>query len=294
MQLKNSIKNKKKIVVTGAGGFLGKSVALNLLKNNYYVISVDLKNPNIKSSNHRYYKSTVKNFFSKKKIHNIYSIIHLAADPRNYHYYLKPELAIENISNLLIILNYLKKLKIKPSLIFSSTKQIEKDYLTRNLGPYSISKKTCEELIEFYSKNYGVKFHILRLSDIFSKINNPKNKALNKILNRSKNNQNIFIDNKKHNFEYVNTDVICEGILKILDKKLNYKYINFYGEIMNIVKLVKKINKNLKSRSKIVIGKSVNNKIKLKKDKILNYYINKKSSFDSNLNLIIENELKKK
>ena len=67
MQLKNSIKNKKKIVVTGAGGFLGKSVALNLLKNNYYVISVDLKNPNIKSSNHRYYKSTVKNFFSKKK-----------------------------------------------------------------------------------------------------------------------------------------------------------------------------------------------------------------------------------
>ena len=30
----------------------------------------------------------------------------------------------------MIILNNLKKLKIKPSLIFSSTKQIEKDYLT--------------------------------------------------------------------------------------------------------------------------------------------------------------------
>ena len=127
----------------------------------------------------------------------------------------------------------------------------------------------------------------------FSKINNPKNKALNRILNKSKNNQNIFIDNKGHNFEYVNIDVICEGIIKILDKKLNYKYINFYGEKMNIVKLVKKIIKYLKSRSKIIIRNSVNNKIKLKKDKILNNNINKKSLFDSNLNLIIENELKK-
>ena len=63
---------------------------------------------------------------------------------------------------------------------------------------------------------------------------------------------------------------------------------------MNIVKLVKKIIKYLKSRSKIIIRNSVNNKIKLKKDKILNYHINKKSLFDSNLNLIIENELKKK
>ena len=44
---------------------------------------------------------------------------------------------------------------------------------------------------------------------------------------------------------------------------------------MNIVKLVKKIIKYLKSRSKIIIRNSVNNKIKLK-DKILNYHINKK------------------
>ena len=292
MQLNNSTKNKKKVIVTGAAGFLGKGLVLKLLKENYYVISVDKKNPKIKSSNHRYYKCSIKNFFLKKKIGNIFSIIHLAADPRNNYYYLKPELALENISNMLIILNYLKKPKIKPLLIFSSTKQIEKDAQTANLGPYSISKKTCEELIEFYSKYYGVKYNIIRLSDIYSVKNNPKNKALIKILNKSKNNEKIIVSNKKHNFEYISVENIYEGIIKILKRKLNFRHINFYGSKINILKLIKQINRYLNSKSKIVFGKSVDSRILFKKNKILNYRISKKNLFEKNLKLIIKNELK--
>ena len=45
------MQNKKKIIVTGAAGFIGKNLVLRLLKENYYVLSVDYKNPNIK---HKY------------------------------------------------------------------------------------------------------------------------------------------------------------------------------------------------------------------------------------------------
>ena len=63
------MQNKKKIIVTGAAGFIGKNLVLRLLKENYYVLSVDYKNPNIKNKNHKFHKSSIKRFFYKKKIY---------------------------------------------------------------------------------------------------------------------------------------------------------------------------------------------------------------------------------
>ena len=294
MQLKSSILNKKKIIVTGAAGFVGRNIVQKLLKENYHVISVDIKDPKIKSKNHKYYKLSVKSFFSKKKIENLYAIIHLASDPRNNYYYLKPELALENISNTFLILGYIKNLKIKPVLIFSSTKQIELDTLAKDMGPYSISKKSSEELINFYSKNYGFRSYIIRFTEVFSMHDNPKNKALIKFISKSKKNENISIDNTNHNFEYISIEAICDGVIKILKNKIKYRYINFYGNKINILSLLMKIKRILNSNSKIIIKKLIKKKSDLKESKILNYKVNKNNLFYSKLKLIIGNEVKNK
>ena len=291
MKSRNFILNKKKIIVTGAAGFVGRNIVKQLIKQNYTIISVDKKNTNIKSKNHKYYKSSIKNFFSKRKINNLHAIIHLASDPRNNYYYLKPELALENISNTFLILDYIKSLKIKPILIFSSTKQIELDILTKNIGPYSISKKCSEDIIDFYSKNFGINSYILRFSDVFSLNNNPKNKALKKFIDKCANNENITIDNTSHNFEYISIDTISEGIIKILKNKINHRYINFYGNKINILFLLKKIKKILKSNSKIIIKKLIKKKIYKSRYKTLKYNVGKKNLFNSKLNLLIKNEI---
>lgn len=294
MQSKNSILSKKKIIVTGAAGFVGRNIVQKLLKENYLVISVDIKDPKIQSKNHKYYKLSVKNFFSKIKIKNLYAIIHLASDPRNNYYYLKPELALENISNTFLVLGYIKNLKVKPILIFSSTKQIELDTLAEDIGPYSMSKKSSEELINFYSKNYGFRSYIIRFTEVFSMHDNPKNKALIKFISKSKKNENIFIDNTNHNFEYINVDTICDGVIKILKNKIKFRYINFYGNKINILSLLMKIKKILNSNSKIIIKKPIKKKNDLKESKTLNYKISKNNLFYSKLKFIIGNEVKNK
>lgn len=293
MLLKNSIQSKKKIIVTGSLGFVGKNIVQKLLDENYFVISIDIKDTSIKSKNFKHFKTSVENFFKKKKIDNVYAIIDLAADPRNNYYYLKPELALKNISNIFLILNYIKSFKKKPILIFSSTKQIETDELAKNKGPYSISKKFSEELIDFYYKNFGVLSHVIRFSDVFSINNNPKNKALIKFINKSKKNENIIVDNINHNFEYISIEAICEGIIKILKKKIKYRYINFYGNKINILSLLKKINKILNSNSKIIVKKKKEKNIS-KKNNILNYKVIKNNLFVSKINLIVNNAIKKK
>ena len=195
---------------------------------------------------------------------------------------------------MLVILDFIKNSKSEPTLIFSSTKTIENDILAKNMGPYSISKRACEELIGFYSRYYKVKFHIIRFNEVFSIKNNPKNKALVKLLHKSENNEKIFIDNKNHNFEYFNLEVICEGIVKILKEKIKYQFINFYGEKINILQLVTKINKILNSNSKIVIKKQTNKKSLVINNKTLYHKVSEKNKFFSNLHLIIKNEFKTK
>ena len=67
MLLKNSIQSKKKIIVTGSLGFVGKNIVQKLLDENYFVISIDIKDTSIKSKNFKHFKTSVENFFKKKK-----------------------------------------------------------------------------------------------------------------------------------------------------------------------------------------------------------------------------------
>ncbi len=291
MQLKNSTINRKKIVITGAAGFVGRSVVEKLIRENYFVISVDMNDPKIKSKYHKFYKLTVKKFFSKKKIKNIHAILHLASDPRNNYYYIKPDLALENISNTFIILNYIKTLKIKPMLIFSSTKQIELDTKENNMGPYSISKKFSEEIISFYSKNYGIKSFIIRFTEVFSMNDNPKNKALKKLIDRCSKNEDIVVNDSNHNFEFISINVICKGIVKILKNKIKSRFINFYGNKLSIMDLLNKIKKNLKSSSEIKVRKKSKKRLSTKIDKEVNFKSIKTELFTSRLNQLIKNEL---
>ena len=168
------------------------------------------------------------------------------------------------------------------------------DTLAKNMGPYSISKKSSEELINFYSKNYGFRSYIIRFTEVFSMHDNPKNKALIKFISKSKKNENISIDNTNHNFEYISIEAICDGVIKILKNKIKYRYINFYGNKINILSLLMKIKRILNSNSKIIIKKLIKKKSDLKESKILNYKVNKNNLFYSKLKLIIGNEVKNK
>ena len=227
----------KNVIVTGAAGFLGKNITTYLIQKKYNVISVDKKKMRLISSKHKHYNLNLKNFFIKNKLKNIYAIIDLASDPRNNYYYKNPQIAQNNVINIFSVLNFIKNLKKKPILIFSSTKQIELDLASKNKGPYSISKKFCEDIINFYSKNFNFKAFIVRFSEVYSTKNNPKNKALRKFIDKCKKNENIFIDNINHNFEFVSINSINKGIAKILENKLNQRYINFYGKKINILGL---------------------------------------------------------
>ncbi len=247
---------KKEVIITGSSGFLGQSIVKNL-SNKFKIIGIDKKNV-IQT------KQNLINFFKKKKLKNVHSIIHLAtAESRANIYEKKPNLAKKNINDLLCILKAIKKSKKKILFIFASTRDVEKnnEYNKKNL--YSISKEYCENLIKIFSKESNFTFYILRFPDLIdTELNkNPKKKALFKIVKNVVQSNDIVIDNSNHIFEFISRDIISKKIEKILNnrKKRNSIY-SFRGKKIPIIKLVKEIIKMKKSKSKIIYKNKIKSK----------------------------------
>jgi len=286
--LKIFMKNRKKIIVTGGSGYLGKYIVDELLTK-YHVISVDRKNLKLINKNYTMVKSSIKNFFRKKNLTDIYAIIHLATvESRSNLYVNNPELAFQNLSDMYIILDRIKKFNKKPILIFTSSKQIENDNKNYIKNPYSLSKEFCENLIKFYSKNYKIQSYILRISDIFSLFNNPPKKALMVLINKFIKHEKVNIHDTDHFFEYVSVQDIVNGIMKLLSqKKHKTKQINFYGKKIMISKLVEMIKRITKSKSKI---QTQVRKKKRTSIEIEFYKMKKKWAFHNRLKSIIKKE----
>ena len=257
------MKKNKKIIITGGSGYLGKILTINLSKN-YDIITIDKKKFNSNLKNHIHITTDLKSFFDKKKLNAIYAIIHLAGESKNSSYNSCPKLGLDNVKNIYSILDSIVKVKKKPKLIFASTKQIENDLLTQNSNSYSISKKFCEDLIIHYIKTYRINASIVRFSDIFSLNSNHPEKAFGKFLKLIKENKKIIIDNKKHNFELIDTKIIEKNINLILKRRKN-SFLKIYGEKINIINLINSMKKLYNSNSKIIFQDKSNS---IRKNKI--------------------------
>lgn len=187
---------KNKILITGVAGFIGFSVAKNLLKKKYKVLGVDnlnnyynqrLKKERIKelrSKNFEFIKLDLKNknqINKNLKNKKINLILHFAAQPGVRYSVDEPSSYIEN--NILVFSNILEFVRYKKiKLIYSSSSSVYGDtkkhpiYEHNELNPkniYAITKKNNEEQAEIYSKIYGLSIIGLRFFTVFGEWGRP-------------------------------------------------------------------------------------------------------------------------
>lgn len=178
---------KRKVLVTGAGGFVGREVFRQLKNSDYEVYATDIK----KTKEISYLDVTdfqaVYQFLKKRHFGENDFIIHLAArvagipslkDPWSYFY--------TNITGTLNILEAMKVLGIK-NLVFASSWStygsniplpIDEDTPQHPENPYGASKKACEALIESYAthkKYWDLRVVVLRPTMIYGTEQEEKN-----------------------------------------------------------------------------------------------------------------------
>jgi len=163
-----------KIIVTGGSGFIGSYVVKNLSKN-HEVKNFDFKKP--VNLDNEFIQGDIKD--TKNVIDSIKDcdiVIHLAATLGVIHTEENPVLTLDtNLGGTKNVLEACRINKIK-KIIFSSSSEVYGEPLKIPMNEedkpvpittYGVSKFAAEEYIKAYSRNFGLKYTMFRLFNVY-------------------------------------------------------------------------------------------------------------------------------
>lgn len=215
-----------KVLVTGAGGFVGKVVCRKLRENNYEVFATDIS----KGEGIDYLDVTrlerIVDYLRKNRFHKNDGIIHLAAkvagkpslkDPWGYFYV--------NFIGTLNILEAMKVTKVK-HLVFASSWSTYGSKIALPIteatpqhpeNPYGASKKACEALIESYAPLFDLRVVILRPTMIYGPYQPEKN-VLQQVVDAMVSGKQFEIYGKgKHTREFLHVTDAAKAFAKAVE-----------------------------------------------------------------------------
>lgn len=256
-------------LVTGAAGFIGFHLTLELLKKNKKVIGIDNINdyydPTVKKNRLKKLKtfkkfkflkidiSHKKNFNNLKK-YKIDIVYHLAAQAGVRYSFYNPEIYIQsNIDGFFNVLSFIKEKKIK-KVIFASSSSVygnKKNFPVKEnqeLNPsslYGITKKNNEEMAKYFADTYNIKIIGLRFFTVFGEYGRP-DMFLIKFLDAYKNKKFFYLNNfGKHirDFTYI------KDVISLVLKLKFYKKFEVFNvcsnrpvKLSHVIKIFKKFD----------------------------------------------------
>jgi nucleoside-diphosphate-sugar epimerase len=213
-----------KILVTGSSGFIGSALKRLLDENGIKTVTCDIKeNPS----------DDVRDFSSlHSKIRDVDGVIHLAAVSRVKLAHENPlECINTNIGGIINVLESARRISSKnrhPWVIFGSSREVYGESTNlpvvetsprKAINVYGVSKLSGEELCKAYTENYGLKSRVLRFSNVYTGINDHRDRVIPKFILRALNGENLVINGlgeEIFDFTYI-TDTI-QGIWCCIQK----------------------------------------------------------------------------
>ncbi|MBF0099324.1 MAG: NAD(P)-dependent oxidoreductase [Desulfobacterales bacterium] len=215
-----------KIVVFGGAGFIASHLADKLDKMNYEVILYDKEeSPYCQGNQKMVVGDILDDNLVKKALENANYVYHFAgiADiEQSTHMPL--ETIRVNVLGTAHILEACVKAKVHRFIFASSM------YVYSELGSfYRVSKQACEKLIEEYSRQFDLKYTILRLGSVYGPRANYFN-PIKKIIDQLRENKKVICNRHPDDVrEYIHVLDMAEECINILDKRYENQHIIING-----------------------------------------------------------------
>jgi UDP-glucuronate 4-epimerase len=261
----------RKILLTGAAGFIGSNLGDHLILNHYKVIGIDnfdsfysrdIKIKNIesltKSQDFIFYETDIR---EKSSLQNIFStekpdvIIHLAAKAGVRPSIENPKEYFDvNITGTMNILECMKDNDIS-DMIFASSSSVygnnkkipfnETDNVDNPISPYAASKKACELMCHVYCYLYGFNINCLRFFTVYGPRQRP-DLAIHKFTRALLSDEFITLyGDGTSGRDYTNISDIIQGIVNSMQSLKGYEITNIGGSnpvtLIELIRLLERV-----------------------------------------------------
>ncbi len=256
----------KKILITGAGGYIGTELCEYLAKKKYSIYALDtfwFKNKITKSKKIKIIKKDIRYLKEKEFPKNIHTVIHLAAISNDPSAEINPKLSWEvNVLGLLNILNLSEKKKVKKFIFASSgsvygvkkEKKVTEKLSLVPISEYNKTKMVGEKIVESFSKK--MKTILLRPATVCGPSKNLRlDLTINMLTYHAIKNQKINVFGGSQYRPNLTLDDMINIYHFFLQKNLTGTY-NVGFENERVIDIAKKISKKIK---KIDINRSISN-----------------------------------
>lgn len=244
--------HKKKFLVTGANGFLGKHVCRQLAEKGYDVVAIDLPDNDITDS------AAMVKLFQEHKPDGVFHTAALLPHAKGGDDV--QSLFKANVIGTLNILEACRQAGVK-NIIYSSsmsvygtdiaTIPVTETHALNPATPYAVSKKHGEDLCQLYHKLYGFNVIVLRYSGIYGK--GPNNGIVSKFITQARNGEPLQV-NSKSSWDIVLVDDVATANIAAMERaeELGFETINIgSGQEITVKELAEKIIDLSKSSSRI-------------------------------------------
>lgn len=247
----------KKILVTGASGFIGKRLVARLLSEGWDVIGLGRKDGDVASPD------TFRMFADKDFFH----VFHLAGktyvpdswnDPVSFHQ--------TNVLGTANVLEFCRKegysLTFVSAYLYGKPEKlpIAESDLVRPNNPYALSKYLAEKLCEFYSEFHDVPISVARPFNVYGPGQDEKF-LIPTIIKQVLHSDAIVVKDLAPKRDYLYLDDLIDGLLKTISERKGYAVYNFgtgvsfsVEEVINVVQEVAKTDKPVRCDSEIRSG----------------------------------------
>lgn len=256
------------VLITGGAGFIGSHLAEALVDRGYRVIVVDdlsrgsLNNIESIVNDIEFIRGDIADFrIMEEAIRKSDLVIHLASLSRVALCVDDPERCIKtNVMGTEIIARLCSKLN--RSLVFSSSREVygealylpvDENHPQNACNLYGASKIAGEKILQAYSRQYGLKYSILRLSNVYGE--RDSGRVIPIFIEKALRNEDLVVYGEKKVLDFIYIEDVIESFLKLIETVgENNIIVNIgSGKGTKIIDLASTIKEMIGSKSKIVI-----------------------------------------
>ena len=213
----------KNILVTGGAGFIGTNLIKTLIKDNYYITSIDNYSTGSKENEIEGVKYIDSDIELIDQLESKFDLcFHLAAQSRVQPSFEDPQESTRvNVNGTMKVMEWAKKQSVKVIYAGSSSKHHDPSD-----SPYAMTKYLGEEICKLYKKSLKVNVEIARFYNVYGP-NEPLDEKFGNVIGIWR--EKVRLDkpltivgdgNQKRDFTHV--DDITDGILKIAFSDKNH------------------------------------------------------------------------